>query len=99
RGRQYHSSPACHWTPHSANILAERWNSTASSSVPTLRDATFSTDTLELPLANNRKSKRKFWLWIGLAAVVIAAGLVVAVKASGNTTKFEPSQLAKAQRG
>ncbi|HEU5342657.1 efflux RND transporter periplasmic adaptor subunit [Edaphobacter sp.] len=50
-------------------------------------------------MANNRKSKRKFWLWIGLAAVVIAAGLVVAVKASGNTTKFEPSQLAKAQRG
>jgi len=50
-------------------------------------------------LANNRKSKRKLWLWISLAAVVIAAGLVVAVKASGNTTKFEPSQLAKAQRG
>jgi len=50
-------------------------------------------------LANNRKSKRKLWLWISLIVVVVAAALAVAVKASGTSTKFEPSQLAKAERG
>lgn len=50
-------------------------------------------------MANNRKNKRKLWLWISLVAIVVAGALVVAVKASGNNTKFEPSQLAKADRG
>ena len=50
-------------------------------------------------MANNRKSKRKLWLWISLIVVVVAAALAVAVKASGTSTKFEPSQLAKAERG
>lgn len=50
-------------------------------------------------MANNRKSKRKFWFWLSLIAIVVVAGLVVAVKASGTSTKFEPSQLAKAERG
>ena len=50
-------------------------------------------------MANNRKNKRKLWLWISLIVVVVAAALAVAVKASGTSTKFEPSQLAKAERG
>lgn len=50
-------------------------------------------------MATQRKNKRKFWLWIGAAVVIVAIVLGIAVKASGNTTKFEPSQLAKAERG
>ena len=49
-------------------------------------------------MATQRKSKRKFWIWTGIIAAVIIVILGVAVKASGNTTKFEPSQLAKAER-
>ena len=50
-------------------------------------------------MATQRKSKRKFWIWTGIIAAIILVILGVAVKASGNTTKFEPSQLAKAERG
>jgi HlyD family secretion protein len=50
-------------------------------------------------LATQRKSKRKFWLWTGLIVVVVAVALGIAVAARGNTTKFEPSQLAKAETG
>lgn len=50
-------------------------------------------------MATNRKSKRKIWIWLGAIVAVIAIVLGVAVKASGNSTKFEPSQLAKAERG
>jgi HlyD family secretion protein len=53
----------------------------------------------EHPLATQRKSKRKFWLWTGLIVLVVAAALGIAVAARGNTTKFEPSQLAKAETG
>jgi HlyD family secretion protein len=49
-------------------------------------------------LATQRKNKRKLWIWVGVIAVVVVAILGVAVKASGNTTKFEPSQLGKAER-
>jgi HlyD family secretion protein len=49
-------------------------------------------------LATQRKNKRKFWIWVGVIAIVVVAILCVAVKASGNTTKFEPSQLGKAER-
>jgi HlyD family secretion protein len=49
-------------------------------------------------LATQRKNKRKFWIWTGIIAVVVVAILGIAVKASGNTTKFEPSQLGKAER-
>ena len=49
-------------------------------------------------MATQRKNKRKFWIWTGIIAAVIIVILGVAVKASGNTTKFEPSQLAKAER-
>ena len=50
-------------------------------------------------MATQRKNKRKFWIWGGLSVLVVAIVLVVAVAARGNTTKFEPSQLAKAERG
>jgi HlyD family secretion protein len=50
-------------------------------------------------LATQRKNKRNVWLWTGGIVVIVAVILGVAVKASGNTTKFEPSQLAKAERG
>jgi HlyD family secretion protein len=50
-------------------------------------------------LATQRKNKRKVWLWTGLTVLVAAAALGIAVAARGNTTKFEPSQLAKAERG
>jgi HlyD family secretion protein len=49
------------------------------------------------PLATQRKNKRKVWLWTGLIVLVAAAALGIAVTARGNTTKFEPSQLGKAE--
>jgi HlyD family secretion protein len=50
-------------------------------------------------LATQRKNRRKIWLWTGLSVLVVAIVLGIAVAARGNTTKFEPSQLAKAERG
>jgi HlyD family secretion protein len=50
-------------------------------------------------LATQRKNKRKFWLWTGLIVLVAVAALGIAVTARGNTTKFEPSQLGKAELG
>jgi HlyD family secretion protein len=50
-------------------------------------------------LATQRKNKRKFWLWTVFAVLVAAIVLGVAAVARGNTTKFEPSQLAKAELG
>jgi HlyD family secretion protein len=50
-------------------------------------------------LATQRKGKRKIWLWTGLIVLVVAAALGFAVNASGNSTKFDPSQLGKAERG
>ena len=50
-------------------------------------------------MATQRKKKRKLWMWGGLASLVVAIVLGVAVVARGNTTKFEPSQLAKAEQG
>ncbi len=50
-------------------------------------------------MATQRKNRRKLWLWSGLAILVAAILLGVAVTARGNTTKFEPSQLARAERG
>ena len=51
----------------------------------------------EHPLATQRKNKRKVWLWTGLIVLVVVAALGIAVAARGNTTKFEPSQLGKAE--
>jgi HlyD family secretion protein len=50
-------------------------------------------------LATQRKNKRKTWLWASLTALVVIVVLGVVAAARGNTTKFEPSQLAKAERG
>ena len=50
-------------------------------------------------MATQRKKKRKFWLWTGLIVLVAVAALGIAVTARGNTTKFEPSQLGKAELG
>jgi HlyD family secretion protein len=50
-------------------------------------------------LATQRKNKRKTWLWAVLTVLVLAVALGVVVAARGNTTKFEPSQLAKVERG
>ena len=50
-------------------------------------------------LATQRKNKRRIWLWTGLTVLVAAAALGIAVAARGNTTKFEPSQLGKAELG
>jgi HlyD family secretion protein len=50
-------------------------------------------------LATQRKHRRKIWLWAGLTVLVVAIVLGIAAAARGNTTKFEPSQLAKAERG
>jgi HlyD family secretion protein len=49
-------------------------------------------------LATQRKNRRKIWLWTGLTVLVAAVVLGIAAAARGNTTKFEPSQLAKAER-
>jgi HlyD family secretion protein len=50
-------------------------------------------------LATQRKNKRKLWLWASLIGLVVAVILGVAVAARGNSTKLEPSQLAKAESG
>lgn len=46
-----------------------------------------------------RKSKRKFWIWSGLGLLAVVLVLSAVVAARGNTTKFEPSQLAKVEVG
>ena len=48
-------------------------------------------------MATQRKNKRRTWLWTGLIALVVVVVLGIAVTARGNTTKFEPSQLGKAE--
>jgi HlyD family secretion protein len=50
-------------------------------------------------LATQRKNKRKLWLWASLIGLVVAVILGVTVAARGNSTKLEPSQLAKAESG
>jgi HlyD family secretion protein len=49
-------------------------------------------------LATQRKNRRKIWLWTGLSVLVVVIALGITVAARGNTTKFEPSQLAKVER-
>jgi len=45
-----------------------------------------------------RKGKRKLWLWIGIAVLLVAAVSGAVVAASGNNSKIDPSQLGKAER-
>ncbi|WP_263415700.1 efflux RND transporter periplasmic adaptor subunit [Terriglobus albidus] len=50
-------------------------------------------------MATPRKSKRKLYIWGGIAVVVLAAGLTFAIKASGSSSKIDASQLSKVERG
>ncbi|WP_263409170.1 efflux RND transporter periplasmic adaptor subunit [Terriglobus tenax] len=50
-------------------------------------------------MAAARKSKRKLYIWGGIAVVVLAVGLTFAIKASGSSSKIEASQLSKVERG
>lgn len=50
-------------------------------------------------MAAPRKSKRKLYIWGGIAVVVIAVGSIFAIRASGSSSKIEASQLAKVERG
>ena len=50
-------------------------------------------------MANERKRKRKIWLWTAVAGVVVAVLFGVTVAARGSGSKLEPSQLAKVERG
>ncbi len=50
-------------------------------------------------MATQRKKKSRIWLWTGLIVLVVAAVVGFAVNASGTSTKLEPSQLGKAERG
>lgn len=49
-------------------------------------------------MATQRKNRRKIW-WGGAALLLVVLILGVAIAARGNTTKFEPSQLAKVETG
>ena len=50
-------------------------------------------------MATARKNKRKLWLWCGMAVLVIAAVAGITIVANGSSTKIDPSQLAKVERG
>lgn len=50
-------------------------------------------------MANERKWKRRLWVWASVAVVVIAIFFGITVAARGNGAKIEPSQLAKVDRG
>ncbi len=54
---------------------------------------------LEQVVANERKRRRKLWMWAGITVVVVAAMFGVTVAARGNGAKIEASQMAKAERG
>lgn len=50
-------------------------------------------------MATARKNKRKLWIWGGIVVLVIAVILGITLVASGSSTKIDPSQLAKVERG
>lgn len=50
-------------------------------------------------MATARKNKRKLWIWGGIVVLVIAAIFGITIVASGSSTKIDPSQLAKVERG
>jgi HlyD family secretion protein len=82
------------------NFLYRQRNRAKSFCVTNLRDGTYSIELSgAFSLATQRKNKRKLWLWASLIGLVVAVILGVAVAARGNSTKLEPSQLAKAESG
>lgn len=50
-------------------------------------------------MATARKNKRKLWVWGGIAVLVIAVIAGITIAANGSSTKIDPSQLAKVERG
>ena len=50
-------------------------------------------------MANQRRGKRRVWLWGGLLLLVVVIGLGVAAVARGTGSKLEPSQIGKVERG
>jgi HlyD family secretion protein len=50
-------------------------------------------------LATARKSRKKLWIILGIAAVVLIAVSFAAIKAIGGPAKLEPSQLGKVETG
>jgi HlyD family secretion protein len=50
-------------------------------------------------VATARKNKRKLWIWSGIVVLVLAAILGITLVARGSSTKIDPSQLAKVERG
>ena len=50
-------------------------------------------------MANQRKGRRRLWLWGGMAVLVTGIALGVAAVARGSASKIEPSLLAKVERG
>ena len=50
-------------------------------------------------MTNQRKGKRRWWLWATLVVVVALVGLGVAAVARGSSSKIDPSQLGKVERG
>ena len=82
------------------NFLHRQRNHAKPFCVINLRDGTYSIEfSGAFSLATQRKNKRKLWLWASLIGLVVAVILGVAVAARGNSTKLEPSQLAKAESG
>ncbi|HEV2709779.1 MAG TPA: efflux RND transporter periplasmic adaptor subunit [Edaphobacter sp.] len=50
-------------------------------------------------MATPRKNKRKLWIWVGIAVLIVAAIAGITIAASGGGAKLDPSQLAKVERG
>ncbi|GGG81579.1 efflux RND transporter periplasmic adaptor subunit [Edaphobacter dinghuensis] len=50
-------------------------------------------------MATARKNKRKLWIWGGIAVLLIAVIAGITIAATGSSTKIDPSQLAKVERG
>ncbi|HUZ96261.1 MAG TPA: efflux RND transporter periplasmic adaptor subunit [Edaphobacter sp.] len=50
-------------------------------------------------MATARKNKRKLWIWGGIVVLFIAVIAGITIAARGSSTKLDPSQLAKVERG
>ena len=50
-------------------------------------------------LNSSRKSRRRLWIILGVAAIVLVTGGVVAAKTLGSSSPLDPTQLSKAEMG
>ena len=48
---------------------------------------------------SSRKSRRRLWIVLGVIAIVLVTGGVVAAKTLGSSSPLDPSQLGKAELG